>query len=146
MQDLGSERISFVLRIPGEAQYVSVARLALSGFANQLGLPFDEVQDLKLALSEACSYLLRRETGHGAIDVECGLYRDSLDLRVTRNVPDPVNQAMAILGLPLAGRDEPQLGLQLIAALMDEVTSERKGTGHGLTLRMRRTLERRGCR
>jgi len=146
MQDLSATRISFALRIPGQPQYVSVARLALSGFANQLGLPFDEVQDLKLALSEACSYLLRRESGQGAIEVECALHQDSLDMRVTRNVPDPVGQALAILGLQPAGRDEPLLGLALIAVLMDDVRSERDCAGQGLTLRMRRSLERRSCR
>jgi hypothetical protein len=43
------------LRIPARAEYVALARLALSGLADIAALPEELVADLKLALTEAVS-------------------------------------------------------------------------------------------
>jgi hypothetical protein len=41
------------LKVPVSADYVSVVRLLVSGLANRLGLPLEEVENLKLVVAEA---------------------------------------------------------------------------------------------
>jgi serine/threonine-protein kinase RsbW len=47
------------LRIPARAEYVALARLALSGVADIVSLPEELLADLKLALTEAVSNSVR---------------------------------------------------------------------------------------
>jgi hypothetical protein len=41
------------LKVPVKEDYVSVVRLLVSGLANRLGLPIDELENLKLMIGEA---------------------------------------------------------------------------------------------
>jgi hypothetical protein len=41
------------LKVPVKENYVSVVRLLVSGLANRLGLPIDELENLKLMIGEA---------------------------------------------------------------------------------------------
>ena len=41
------------IRVPAKPQYVSVARLTISGLANRIGFTYDDIEDLKIASSEA---------------------------------------------------------------------------------------------
>ncbi|HEY3415030.1 MAG TPA: ATP-binding protein [Armatimonadota bacterium] len=43
------------LSIPCRAEYVGVARLAILGVASRLDFSYDEVEDLRLAVGEACA-------------------------------------------------------------------------------------------
>jgi serine/threonine-protein kinase RsbW len=55
--------ISWILEIPSEAAYVSTARLFAGAVARHFGIDEDAVDDLKLAVSEACNGAIRyRET------------------------------------------------------------------------------------
>lgn len=55
--------ISWILEIPSEAAYVSTARLFAGAVARYFGIDEDAVDDLKLAVSEACNGAIRyRET------------------------------------------------------------------------------------
>jgi serine/threonine-protein kinase RsbW len=54
------------LRLAGRPENIGLARLAANGVATVAGAPFDVVADLKLAVSEACTNVVRhayRETG-----------------------------------------------------------------------------------
>jgi serine/threonine-protein kinase RsbW len=43
------------LVIPAKTDFVGIARLAVSGIANRMGFSYDDIEDLKLAVSEACT-------------------------------------------------------------------------------------------
>lgn len=43
------------LVIPGKAQYLSLARLAISGIAIDKNMNMDDLEDLKLLITEACN-------------------------------------------------------------------------------------------
>ena len=58
------ERIE--LSLPANAAYVSTARLTASSIASRLEFDFDEVEDIKAAVSEACTYILRKTHGGSA--------------------------------------------------------------------------------
>ncbi len=46
---------SIVLHIPSRPEYVRVVRLTLLGIASRMEFSFDDVEDMKLAVSEACN-------------------------------------------------------------------------------------------
>ncbi|WP_026476748.1 ATP-binding protein [Alkaliphilus transvaalensis] len=43
------------LSIPNKPEYVSVVRLTVTGIANRMGFNIEEIEDLKVAIAEACS-------------------------------------------------------------------------------------------
>ncbi len=46
------------LRVPADPAYLSVVRTATAGLATRLRLTLDEIEDLRIAVDEACSLLL----------------------------------------------------------------------------------------
>lgn len=58
----------FSLRVPAAAAYVGTARIFGGAIARQAGLSEDDVDDVKLAISEACAAGVR-EDGDGTIGV-----------------------------------------------------------------------------
>ncbi|MFS8513265.1 MAG: anti-sigma B factor RsbW, partial [Planifilum fulgidum] len=43
------------LTIPAKADFVGVVRLAVSGIASRMGFSYDDIEDLKVAVAEACT-------------------------------------------------------------------------------------------
>src|ERR687892_1210056 len=65
--------VGCVLEIPAQAAYVSTARLFVGAVARHFGVEEDSVEDLKLAVSEACNAAIRirqRETEDRPIHIE----------------------------------------------------------------------------
>ncbi|MCB1185686.1 hypothetical protein KDL29_00845 [bacterium] len=54
---------SVELKVPTNADYVSVVRLLVSGLGNRLGLPLDELENLKLVIGEAFITVAEKCTG-----------------------------------------------------------------------------------
>ncbi len=48
------------LSLPVNAAYVSAARLTASSVANRLGFNIEEIEDIKAAVSEACTYIIKK--------------------------------------------------------------------------------------
>jgi serine/threonine-protein kinase RsbW len=46
------------LKIPSAPEYIRLARLTMAGIGTQLKLSFDEIEDLKIAVAEACTNAL----------------------------------------------------------------------------------------
>jgi serine/threonine-protein kinase RsbW len=117
------------LTLPARPENVAVIRHVLGAFAEALQLPADLVGDMRLAVTEACTNVVRHAYDGdepGPIDVVIRPNGDRLELIVCdygRGVgPSP----------DLAG---PGLGLPLIAALADAVELER-GLTRGSRLAM----------
>jgi serine/threonine-protein kinase RsbW len=109
------------LRIPSRPEWVALARLAAATVANRLRFSLDEIEDVKLAVAEACTAVIQHE-GHGEfIQVACEALSDSLRVRVHDigrhgGVPDDLRR-MNFEEARIAG-----LGIFLIRTLMDEVS------------------------
>lgn len=43
------------IQLPSKPEYVSIARLTASVIANQCGFDFDDIEDIKVAVGEACN-------------------------------------------------------------------------------------------
>ena len=48
------------LSFPVNPAYVSSARLTVSSIANRIRFEIDEIEDIKTAVSEACTYIIKR--------------------------------------------------------------------------------------
>ena len=46
------------MEISANPEYVSIIRLTTSGIANKVGFCIDDIEDLKVAISEACTLSL----------------------------------------------------------------------------------------
>src|SRR5579885_782455 len=61
---------SFVeLRIPAEAEWAAVARLTVAAVASRLDFSLDEIDDVKLAVAEACTHAIQRSSGNQPIEL-----------------------------------------------------------------------------
>jgi serine/threonine-protein kinase RsbW len=132
------------LEIPARAEFVALARLAVSALAAADGELADErVDDLKLAVSEACTNAIE---AHTAIDtdervvVRCWIDEAGLEVRISdrgagfdpSELPDhpPVTD-------PARLKFERGLGIPLIRALVDVVEFSSSDAGTEVRLVMR---------
>ena len=59
MNNPGAEQDCIQLSLPLNAAYVSAARLTASSVANRMGFSTDEIEDIKAAVSEACTFVIK---------------------------------------------------------------------------------------
>jgi serine/threonine-protein kinase RsbW len=116
-----SEKELVELRIPSRPEWVVLARLAAATVANRLHFPIEEIEDVKLAVAEACAAAIQHE-GHGEfIDLTCEALSGSLRIRVRdsgrHGLQRPEARNMNFDEARIAG-----LGVFLIRTLMDEVS------------------------
>src|SRR5919197_5995627 len=117
------------LTLPARPENVAVIRHVLGAFAEALQLPAELVEDMRLAVTEACTNVVRHayhDGEPGPIDVVIRPTGDKLDL--------VVSDRGAGIG-PSPDMSGPGLGLPLIAALADYVEIEH-GPSRGSTLAM----------
>lgn len=125
------ERYDYVeIKVPAKAQFVGVARLTISGLASRLGFTFEEIEDLKIASSEAITNAVQHayeEEEDGEVIVGCALYENKIEIMVAddgqsfnfeeiKRQVGPYNDQEEVKFLREGG-----LGLYLIETLMDEV-------------------------
>ncbi len=118
------------MKIPAKPEYVGVIRLTLSGITSRMGYTYEEIEDIKVAVSEACTNAVQhayRDEEGGEMVVGFGVYRDKLEVMVadygksfhfakTKEELGPYTQSSTFDQLVEGG-----LGLYLIETLMDEV-------------------------
>ena len=117
------------LDVPALPAFVGVARSVVATIATTVdGIDDDRLDDLRLAVSEACTNAVEGQTdpGHRVV-LRCLLDEDSLDVHIDD----------AAGGLSAETIAEQGWGLQLITALVDDVTFTRTDGGTGVTLRMK---------
>lgn len=101
------------LRVPADPAYLAVVRTTTAGLAARLDLTLDEIEDLRIAVDEACGLLLDRQ--NGTTDQLCATFRihpDSLEVVVNgpaSALPDDSSYAWALLRA-LAGEVETHSG------------------------------------
>ena len=54
------------MKIPAKPDYLGVIRLTLSGIANRMGYTYEEIEDIKIALSEACTNAVQHAYSRGS--------------------------------------------------------------------------------
>ena len=78
------------IRLPADSAYLSVLRTATAGLAARLDFTLDEIEDLRIAVDEACAMLLPHaiETAQ----LTCRFRLDPTTLEVTVTIPTPRGQ------------------------------------------------------
>jgi serine/threonine-protein kinase RsbW len=121
---------TMILSVPGKAEYVSTVRLAVSSLAVKSGFDVEAIEDIKVAVSEACSNILcHSNIGEEHLyRVECTLSKGRIEITVvddgdgfdTNSYEEPNPDCLQVGGL----------GIYIIKALMDEVyVDSHDGTG-----------------
>jgi serine/threonine-protein kinase RsbW len=114
----GVEHLGIVeLRIPAKAEWVAVARLAVSAVANRLPFTLEELEDLKLALAEACTNCIVHTEEDDAIDITFDASTD--EIRIT--VRDHRRGKPESIAASLHDERTEGLGIYIIQSLMDAV-------------------------
>ena len=67
--------------MPAEGAYLSVLRTATAGLAARLDFTLDEIEDLRIAVDEACAMLLSQATP--GTNLECAFDLGSEDMTIT---------------------------------------------------------------
>jgi serine/threonine-protein kinase RsbW len=125
------------LTIPCLAEYVSIARLAILGIAGRMPFSYDEVEDVRLAVGEACTHAVERaaaqwlDAGAGGsephvslLKIDCTITASSLTIDVCDDIPGGskmVPKAEEEVALEEAGIDRQHLSAILMEILVDEV-------------------------
>ncbi|MDI6828892.1 MAG: ATP-binding protein [Armatimonadota bacterium] len=126
------------LRIPCKPEFVSVARLAILGVASRMQLSYDEVEDVRLAVGEACTTAVERakmaEKTGTYIDIRSEISNSKLTIEVEDEIPaaeiPPSEEAASPENI-----DEQSLGALLMELLVDEIQIEQTPKG-GTLVRM----------
>lgn len=114
--------------ITSNSSYVGIIRLTTSGIANKIGFSIDDIEDIKVAVSEACTNAIK----HSKKDrffITFTVMENGINITIEDN-----GKGYKIDELNKPDLDNPKesgLGLFIIEALMDEVeikSTEDKGT------------------
>ncbi len=124
---MGAERgaDSVEVTFPARPEFVSVARLTAATVAARLGFTYDEIEDVKIAVAEACASLIVPGTDPGhPMKVRFLLGPETLEISVEAKAPGvtlpnpaPTGRASSA-SLPV---DESSMGIFLMQCLVDEV-------------------------
>lgn len=120
--------------IPSNTEFVRVVRLAVLGVASRMNFTFEDIEDIKLAVSEACNnaILHARAAPHeegdkpSTVEIVITPYTDRIEIEVADGgyVPPPGLKPRipnAIPGTDQQELRESGLGLFLMQTLMDHV-------------------------
>ncbi len=133
------EKPEVALQIPSDSEFVRVVRLAVMGVASRMAFSYNDIEDIKLAVSEACNNAIlhaqfpsqKLPSHKPPIVVRLASHADRLEISVEDggHIPTP---GLAVRPVRKAvvfedGDDLPEggMGLFLIQSLMDEVRHER---------------------
>jgi len=72
------------VRMPAEGAYLSVLRTATAGLAARLDFTLDEIEDLRIAIDEACAMLLAQAIP--GTDLECAFELGADEVTITVSV------------------------------------------------------------
>lgn len=135
-RDVAAEIVE--LRVPSRAEWVALVRLATAAVANRLQFSIEDIEDVKLAVAEACTAVIQHPSHGEYIDVTCEALPDALQVRV-RDSGRPATGAQAVRALDFDEARVAGLGVFLIRTLMDEVSYETHPDS-GTDLRMRKQI------
>ena len=128
--------------VPGKPEYVGTVRIAVSHVAANIGFDIEAIDDIKVAVSEACTNIIRHSHDHSNYTYEVDIEREEKGITIT--VADqgvgfvPEEYSEPVLGDTRGGG----MGIYILKALMDEVDIQSE-VGVGTNIRMKKYLQSR---
>jgi serine/threonine-protein kinase RsbW len=77
------------VRLPADGAYLSVLRTATAGLAARLDFTLDDIEDLRIAVDEACAMLLSQAIPGSSLECGFALEPDGMTIRVSAECLDP---------------------------------------------------------
>lgn len=124
---------SISMALPSKPEYVGVIRLTVSAIANRMGFNIEEIEDIKVAVAEACTNAIKHGLNQD-FKVSFDIFEEKIAISITdkgkgyntdeMNHPDLDNP-----------REEGGLGIFIIRSLMDEVNLK-SSIGQGTHIEM----------
>ena len=124
------------MEIASNPQYVSVIRLTTSGIANKIGFCLGEIEDIKVAVSEACTNAIKHSLDN-KFSVEYTIFENGLTITIIDS-----GKGYDVDSIDVPNLEEPKesgLGLFIIQSLMDEVEIK-SNINYGTVIKMTKYL------
>ncbi len=126
-------------------EFVGVVRLAISGVAARLNFTIDEIEDIKISVSEACTNVIQHAYGSSSnpetdiIEIKAYIVGESLEI-IVKDFGKGFD--LSIIGTPEQRKKSEEkmglgLGLTFIKSLMDDTNFE-SIEGKGTTIQMKK--------
>ncbi len=97
-----------VLTLPAAPEFVRLARLTCAGLATRIGMGYDEVEDLRIAVGEACSLLIGSGSRAGTLTLTFGLDAHEVGVTIVGGFDGPA-----------AAAEDSSLSDQILDAVVD---------------------------
>jgi serine/threonine-protein kinase RsbW len=101
------------IETPATGEYLAVVRAAATGLAAGLNFTYEQIDDLRIAVDEACAQLLAHRGGAGTLRVAYAVEDAALRVEVTVD-PDRDGRPPDLL-------PKDSFGWQILRAVVDEV-------------------------
>jgi serine/threonine-protein kinase RsbW len=131
------ERALVSLTIPCSPEYVGTARLTILGVASRMGFSYDQIEDIRLAVGEACANSIERSgyrPGAASRNAQLTIRSHVEPSRLTVEVEDNGRGTGGVTGAEgtdvykpaseIEGMNSQELGALLMEILVDEVSVE----------------------
>ncbi|WP_055479679.1 ATP-binding protein [Sphaerimonospora mesophila] len=129
--ELTEIRDAVTVRLPAASAYLSVLRTATAGLAARLDFTLDQIEDLRIAVDEACAMLLRHAVPGTDLLAEFELTGQEMTVRVEVNT----------VGVSSPNRED--FAWMVLTALADDVDALSDHSDHmAIVLRKRRGTAR----
>jgi serine/threonine-protein kinase RsbW len=129
------------LKFPAKPEYLVLGRLALSALARHEPISAQNLSDLKLALTEGCSNVVRHAYGgrEGSVDVRYELGDEYIAITITDDGVGFDAGRNTMHDLELLG--DGGLGLAIISAVSDHLEIRPREDGTGSCIKFVKVLE-----
>lgn len=111
------------LSIPNKPEFVSVVRLTASSVASRMGFNIEEIEDIKVAIAEACTSVIKfeslQEDENNNIDIEFQLSKNELTIIVKGLSTGICKESLE--KSHILDTEEANLGMFIIKSLMDDI-------------------------
>lgn len=114
------------LTLPADSGYVALLRSVTAGLAARCDLTIDEIEDLRIAVDEACALLLPHALAAAGLDVHFTLHPECIEIMIR------------VQALASAAPDRTGFAWTVLGALASDVQVQNNGSGLSIALTKRR--------
>jgi serine/threonine-protein kinase RsbW len=121
------------LKLPSRPEFINIARMNISVIANNMNMNYEVIQDLKVAISEACNNVILHSESKSHYEIDFIIKKEKLVVEIS-----DFGSGFDIEDYNKPNLENPKesgLGLFIIDSLMDEFKIETKN-GNGTVIRM----------
>ena len=112
MDSPAADKADVWLRLPADGAYVSVLRTMTAGLAARLDFTVDDIEDLRIAVGEACALVLPVASPGGDLDAEF------------RQTGSTLTVSVRVATLARTEPDYESFAWQVLSTLSDETTAD----------------------